>query len=87
MPAPLSSVSVGVPEKAETGSGYLAAKIGGSSCHVLVDTGATRSIVPKQTWLLFTKGGSELQKYVGDARAANGGGDADPWELAGSVPV
>ncbi|KAE8278799.1 hypothetical protein D5F01_LYC22374 [Larimichthys crocea] len=28
MPAPLSSVSVGVPEKAETGSGYLAAKIG-----------------------------------------------------------
>lgn len=73
MPAPLSSVFVGVPEKAEMGSGYLAAKIGGSSCHVLVDTGATRSIVPKQAWLSFTKGGSDLQKYVGDARAANGG--------------
>ena len=73
MPAPLSSMSTWAPEKAKTGSGYLTAKIGGSSCHVLVDTGATRSIIPKQTWLSFTKGGSDLQEYAGDARAANGG--------------
>lgn len=73
MPAPSSSVSTRALEEATGGSGYLAAKIGGSSRHVLVDTGATRSVIPKQIWLSITKGGSDLQKYVGDARAANGG--------------
>uniref|UniRef100_A0A668B003 Peptidase A2 domain-containing protein n=1 Tax=Myripristis murdjan TaxID=586833 RepID=A0A668B003_9TELE len=73
MPAPLPAVSTRALEKAEGGSGYLAAKIGGSSCHVLVDTGASHSIIPKQVWLSITKGGSDLQEYIGDARAANGG--------------
>uniref|UniRef100_A0A668AJ95 Peptidase A2 domain-containing protein n=1 Tax=Myripristis murdjan TaxID=586833 RepID=A0A668AJ95_9TELE len=73
MPAPLPAVSTRALEKAEGGSGYLAAKIGGSSCHVLVDTRASHSIIPKQVWLSITKGGSDLQEYIGDARAANGG--------------
>lgn len=41
--------------------------------YVLVDTGATQSIIPKQIWLSITKEVSPLQEYVGDARAANGG--------------
>lgn len=39
------SLATRVPEKVRGGSGYLAAKVGGSSCHVLVDTEASHSII------------------------------------------
>lgn len=55
------------------GSGYVAAKVGGSSLLLLVDSGAALSVIPKQVWMTITKGGSELEKYQGDVSAANGG--------------
>lgn len=53
------------------GSGYIAAKVGGLDSLLLVDSGATLSVIPKWVWLAITKGGSEL---VGDISAANGRG-------------
>uniref|UniRef100_A0A3B3SMD4 Peptidase A2 domain-containing protein n=1 Tax=Paramormyrops kingsleyae TaxID=1676925 RepID=A0A3B3SMD4_9TELE len=55
-------------------SGYLKAEIGGFDCYVLVDTGASCSVIPKHLWLAITKGGCELVDYKGEATAANGGG-------------
>lgn len=55
------------------GSGYIAAKIGMSDSLLLVDSGATLSVIPKQLWLDITKGGSELVGHHGDVSAANGG--------------
>ena len=73
MPAP-TSLSTVAPVSPKGGSGYLKAKIGGLDCFVLVDTGASRSIIPKQLWLSVNKGGSDLVNYIGRATAANGGG-------------
>lgn len=68
------SASIVAPDNLKGGSGYLRAKIGGFDCHVLVDTGASRSVIPKQLWLSVTKGGCDLIDYDGRATAANGGG-------------
>lgn len=73
MSAPLPSLSM-APDGLKGGSGYLKAKIGGFECHVLVDTGASCSVIPKQLWLTITKGGCNLENYMGRATAANGGG-------------
>ena len=73
MPAP-DPMSTVAPVSPNGGSGYLKAKIGGLDCYVLVDTGASRSIIPKQLWLSVTNGGSDLVNYIGRATAANGGG-------------
>ncbi|XP_010786554.1 retroviral-like aspartic protease 1 [Notothenia coriiceps] len=66
--------STEVPDSRKGGSGYLKAKIGGFDCHVLVNTGASCSIIPKQLWLSVTKGGCDLGNYAGRATAASGGG-------------
>lgn len=63
------SASIVAPDNLKGGSGYLRAKIGGFDCHVLVNTGASRSVIPKQLWLSVTKGGCD----DGRATAANGG--------------
>uniref|UniRef100_A0A8C2G0P5 Peptidase A2 domain-containing protein n=1 Tax=Cyprinus carpio TaxID=7962 RepID=A0A8C2G0P5_CYPCA len=55
------------------GSGYIGAKIGASDSLLLVDSGATLSVIPKQRWLEITKGGTELSGHHGDVSAANGG--------------
>ncbi|XP_063063732.1 basic salivary proline-rich protein 2-like isoform X2 [Engraulis encrasicolus] len=55
------------------GSGYIEAKIGGSESLLLIDSGATLSVIPKQIWLDITKGGSELTGHHGEVSAANGG--------------
>lgn len=55
------------------GSGYIAAKVGASDSFLLVDSGATLSVIPKQLWLDITKGGVELTGHSGDVSAANGG--------------
>ena len=68
------SASLEAPGSPKGGSGYLKAKIGGFDCHVLVDTGASRSIIPKQMWLTITEGGCELSEFTGSAMAANGAG-------------
>lgn len=41
---------------------------------VLVDSGATLSVIPKHIWLTITNGGPELTGYIGNVSAANGGG-------------
>ena len=56
------------------GVGYIKGKVGGVETLLLVDSGATLSIIPKSLWLDMTKGGSELMGYSGDVAAANGGG-------------
>ena len=64
----------GLASRSQRGSGlYLQAKIGGSDSCVLVDTGAEVSIIPKAIWLSLTKGGGELEEYLGETLAANGG--------------
>ena len=73
MPAPPCTSAV-ASDNSKGGSGYLKAKIGGLDCYVLVDTGATCSIIPKQLWLSATEGGCDLRDYLGNATAANGGG-------------
>uniref|UniRef100_A0A8C1ND16 Peptidase A2 domain-containing protein n=1 Tax=Cyprinus carpio TaxID=7962 RepID=A0A8C1ND16_CYPCA len=55
------------------GSGYIGAKIGASDSLLLVDSGATLSVIPKQRWLEITKGGTELSGHHGDVSAVNGG--------------
>uniref|UniRef100_A0A8C5BZ39 Peptidase A2 domain-containing protein n=1 Tax=Gadus morhua TaxID=8049 RepID=A0A8C5BZ39_GADMO len=55
------------------GSGYTGAKIGALDSLLLVDSGATLSVIPKQLWLEITKGGAELSGHQGDVSAANGG--------------
>uniref|UniRef100_A0A667X1Q3 Peptidase A2 domain-containing protein n=1 Tax=Myripristis murdjan TaxID=586833 RepID=A0A667X1Q3_9TELE len=72
MPAPPCASAV-APDSSKGGSGYLKAKIGGLDSHVLVDTGASRSIIPKRLWLSATGGGCDLGDYLGNATAANGG--------------
>ena len=73
MPAPFSHL-VGMASHNQNGPDmYLRAKIGGSECHVLVDTGANASIIPKSVWLSVTNGDGKLMEYTGDASAANGG--------------
>lgn len=70
------------------GSGYIAAKIGASDSLLLVDSGATLSVIPKQLWLDLTKGGSELVGHQGDVSAANGGGGGEYFgEVANRLPV
>lgn len=73
MPAPPCNSAVAL-DNSKGGSGYLKAKIGGLDCYILVDTGATRSIIPKRLWLSATEGGCDLGDYLGNATAANGGG-------------
>lgn len=68
------SLSTVAPDSLKGGSGYRKAKVGGFDCHVLVDTGASCSVIPKQLWLSVTKGKCELGNYAGKATAANGGG-------------
>ena len=70
------SVPMEAPVHLKGGSGYLKAKIGGFDCHVLVNTGASCSVIPKQLWLTVTEGGCSLVDYAGRATAANGGGMA-----------
>lgn len=56
------------------GSGYIAAKVGALDSLLLVDSGATLSVIPKQVWLDITKRGSDLAGHHGDVSATNGGG-------------
>lgn len=72
MPAPPPSQSVASTSDVG-GSAYLAAKVDGLECMVLVDSGANRSIIPQQIWSTITKGGSELIEYDREVSAANGG--------------
>nr|XP_054588684.1 retroviral-like aspartic protease 1 [Nothobranchius furzeri] len=71
MPAPLSVVETPVRRG---NAGYLKARIGGCDCQVLVDTGASRSVISRKLWLSFTRGVGELTPYEGNVTAANGGG-------------
>ena len=41
---------------------------------LLVDSGATFSVIPKKIWLNITNGGSQLDGHQGEVSAANGGG-------------
>uniref|UniRef100_A0A672T9I1 Peptidase A2 domain-containing protein n=1 Tax=Sinocyclocheilus grahami TaxID=75366 RepID=A0A672T9I1_SINGR len=52
---------------------FLTSKVGGCETHLLIDTGAQISIVPKQFWLNVTNGGSSLDGYQGRVAVANGG--------------
>uniref|UniRef100_A0A8C6LYF6 Peptidase A2 domain-containing protein n=1 Tax=Nothobranchius furzeri TaxID=105023 RepID=A0A8C6LYF6_NOTFU len=71
MPAPLSVVETPI---GRGNSGYLKARIGGCECQVLIDTGASHSVISRKLWLSFTRGGCELTPYGGNVTAANGGG-------------
>lgn len=66
---PPPSASIVAPDYLKGGFSYLRAKIGGFDYHVLVDTGASRSVICKQLWLSVAKGGCD----DGRATAANGG--------------
>lgn len=83
MSAPSSTLTMAL-DGLKGGSGYLKAKIGGFDCYVLVDTGASRSVIPKHLWLSITKGGCALADYPGKATAVNGG-DAYYGVLAGCL--
>lgn len=72
MPAPSSSLTVASTGDAG-GSAYLAAKVGGLECVVLVDSGANQSIIPLQIWSTISQGDSELTEYNREVSAANGG--------------
>uniref|UniRef100_A0A8C6VSP9 Peptidase A2 domain-containing protein n=1 Tax=Nothobranchius furzeri TaxID=105023 RepID=A0A8C6VSP9_NOTFU len=71
MPAPLSVVETPIRRG---NSGYLKARIGGCECQVLIDTGASRSVILRKLWLSFTRGVCELTPYEGNVTAANGRG-------------
>ena len=74
LPAPECTVTTVASASNHGGSGYIAAKVGGLDFILLVDSGATLSVIPKGVWLAITKGGSELVGHQGDVSAANGGG-------------
>lgn len=74
LPAPEHVVTTVASASNHGGSGYIAAKVGGVDSLLLVDSGATLSVIPKEVWLTITKGGSELAGHQGDVSAANGGG-------------
>lgn len=74
LPAPESIEKTVASASKHGGSGYIAEKVGGVDSHLLVDSGATLSIIPKQVWLVITKGGSELVGHESDVSAVNGGG-------------
>lgn len=58
MPAPSLVKSTRLALCNQPSSGvYLNAKIGGSDVHLLLDTGAQASIIPKHVWLQLTEGG------------------------------
>ena len=72
LPAPkYNGTTVALASK-HGGSGYIANKVGVDSL-VLVDSGATLVVIPKQVWLEITKGRVELLDHQGDVSAANGG--------------
>ena len=74
LPAPNDTITSLASAGRLGGAGHIMGKVGGVETMLLVDSGATLSIIPKSLWSDMTKGGSELVGYAGDVSAANGGG-------------
>lgn len=74
LPAPNHTVTSVASAGRLGGAGYIMGKVGGVETLMLVDSGATLSVIPKTLWSDMTKGGSDLTEYTGDVSAANGGG-------------
>lgn len=56
LPAPKDVVTTVASAIDHGGSGYIAAKVGGVDSLLLVYSGATLSVIPKEVWLTITKG-------------------------------
>ena len=87
MPVPRRFSTYAASTSNKGGSGYIGAKIGALDSLLLVDSGATLSVIPKQLWLEITKGGAELSGHQGDVSAANGGlmGILGKWQTASLI--